>query len=214
MKATNIARNMVTQWGMSERLGPRTFGNKQELVFLGREIGEQRNYSEKVAEEIDEEVRRLVDHAYQTARNLLIENRDRLDKLVKVLLDKETIEGDDLKRVLDGLDIEEPPAPTQRRPEPDEETAGRTRRARRARSRRSARPDWHGDPNRTSRWNTAIPIAEQLAKTDSTKGSPSREPFSFAYEISLASVASGQGERMELFRFSGRGHGLRPPSRS
>ncbi|HLB23988.1 MAG TPA: ATP-dependent zinc metalloprotease FtsH [Dehalococcoidia bacterium] len=109
-KATNIARNMVTQWGMSERLGPRTFGNKQELVFLGREIGEQRNYSEKVAEEIDEEVRRLVDHAYQTARNLLIENRDRLDVLVKVLLDKETIEGDDLKRVLDGLDIEEPPA--------------------------------------------------------------------------------------------------------
>ncbi|MBI5289749.1 MAG: ATP-dependent zinc metalloprotease FtsH, partial [Chloroflexi bacterium] len=110
-KATSIARNMVTQWGMSERLGPRTFGNKQELVFLGREIGEQRNYSEKVAEEIDEEVRRLVDHAYQTARNLLIENRERLDKLVKVLLDKETIEGDDLKRVLDGLDIEEPPAP-------------------------------------------------------------------------------------------------------
>jgi cell division protease FtsH len=101
---------MVTQWGMSERLGPRTFGNKQELVFLGREISEQRNYSEKVAEEIDEEVRRLVDHAYQTARNVLIENRDRLDKLVEILLDKETIEGDDLKRVLDGLDLE-PPAP-------------------------------------------------------------------------------------------------------
>ena len=117
MKATNIARNMVTQWGMSERLGPRTFGNKQELVFLGREIGEQRNYSEKVAEEIDEEVRRLVDHAYQTARNLLIENRDRLDKLVKVLLDIENIEGDDLKRVLDGLELEPPPAAT----EPKEE---------------------------------------------------------------------------------------------
>jgi cell division protease FtsH len=110
-KATMIARNMVTQWGMSERLGPRTFGNKQELVFLGREIGEQRNYSEKVAEEIDEEVRRLIDHAYQTARTLLIENRDRLDKLVKILLEVETIEGDDLKRVLDGLDVDEPPAP-------------------------------------------------------------------------------------------------------
>jgi cell division protease FtsH len=123
MKATNIARNMVTQWGMSERLGPRTFGNKQELVFLGREIGEQRNYSEKVAEEIDEEVRRLVDHAYQTARNLLIENRDRLDKLVKVLLDKETIEGDDLQRVLDGFDIDEPPAPDAATPiSPDDGT--------------------------------------------------------------------------------------------
>jgi cell division protease FtsH len=111
MRATNIARNMVTQWGMSERLGPRTFGNKQELVFLGREIGEQRNYSEKVAEEIDEEVRRLVDHAYQTARNILVENRDRLDRLVKVLLEVENIEGDDLRRVLDGLDAAPPPAP-------------------------------------------------------------------------------------------------------
>jgi cell division protease FtsH len=110
-KATMIARNMVTQWGMSERLGPRTFGNKQELVFLGREIGEQRNYSEKVAEEIDEEVRRLIDHAYQTARTLLIENRERLDRLVKILLEVETIEGEDLKRVLDGLDRDEPPAP-------------------------------------------------------------------------------------------------------
>jgi cell division protease FtsH len=108
-KATNIARNMVTQWGMSERLGPRTFGNKQELVFLGREIGEQRNYSEKVAEEIDEEVRRLIDHAYQTARQLLIDNRDRLDKLVQVLLEEETIEGDDLRRVLEGIDREPPP---------------------------------------------------------------------------------------------------------
>ncbi len=109
-KATHIARNMVTQWGMSERLGPRTFGNKQELVFLGREIGEQRNYSEKVAEEIDEEVRRLIDHAYQTARTLLTDNRERLDKLVQVLLEEETIEGDDLRRVLEGID-REPPAP-------------------------------------------------------------------------------------------------------
>jgi cell division protease FtsH len=91
-KATNIARNMVTQWGMSERLGPRTFGHKQELVFLGREIGEQRNYSEKVAEEIDEEVRRLIDHAYQTAREVLIDNRERLDRLVKILLEEETID--------------------------------------------------------------------------------------------------------------------------
>jgi cell division protease FtsH len=119
-RATNIARNMVTQWGMSERLGPRTFGNKQELVFLGREIGEQRNYSEKVAEEIDEEVRRLLDHAYQTARTLLVGNRERLDRLVKILLDVETIEGDDLKRVVDGLDLEPPPAPPLPAAPPDE----------------------------------------------------------------------------------------------
>jgi cell division protease FtsH len=108
-RATSIARNMVTQWGMSERLGPRTFGSKQEMVFLGREISEQRNYSEKVAEEIDEEVRRLIDNAYQTARTLITENRDRMEKLVKVLLEEETIEGEDLRRVLDGLDTEAPP---------------------------------------------------------------------------------------------------------
>ncbi len=130
-RATNIARNMVTQWGMSERLGPRTFGNKQELVFLGREIGEQRNYSEKVAEEIDEEVRRLVDHAYQTARQVITENKDRMEKLVNILLEEETIEGDDLRRILDGLDKEPPPAgeapaatpPAEEPSEPEEKPA-------------------------------------------------------------------------------------------
>ena len=111
---------------MSERLRPRTFGNKQKLVFLGREIGEQRNYSEKVAEEIDEEVRRLLDHAYQTARALLTENRDRLDRLVKILLDVETIEGDDLRRVVEGLDLEPPPAPALPTPPPDEPEAPKT----------------------------------------------------------------------------------------
>ncbi|MHB8377847.1 MAG: ATP-dependent zinc metalloprotease FtsH [Dehalococcoidia bacterium] len=131
-RATNIARNMVTQWGMSERLGPRTFGNKQELVFLGREIGEQRNYSEKVAEEIDEEVRRLVDHAYQTARQIITGNKDRMDKLVSILLEEETIEGDDLRRILDGLDKESPsaseepatpPPPAEELSEPEEKPA-------------------------------------------------------------------------------------------
>src|SRR4029079_8319710 len=96
-KATSIARNMVTQWGMSERLGPRTFGNKQELVFLGREIGEQRKYSEKVAEEIHEEVRRIVAHAYQTARTILQDNKELMVRLVKILMEVENIEGDDLK---------------------------------------------------------------------------------------------------------------------
>jgi cell division protease FtsH len=119
-KATSIARNMVTQWGMSERLGPRTFGNKQELVFLGREIGEQRNYSEKVAEEIDDEVRRVIDHAYQTARTLLVENKERLERLVKVLLEVENIEGDDLRKVLDGIDLEPPPSTETPPPAPDE----------------------------------------------------------------------------------------------
>jgi cell division protease FtsH len=101
-KATNMARNMVTRWGMSERLGPRTFGHKQELVFLGREIGEQRNYSEKVAEEIDEEVRQIIDRAYTTAKSILSEHRDKLDTIVTTLLEEETIEGESLMAVLEG----------------------------------------------------------------------------------------------------------------
>jgi cell division protease FtsH len=104
-KATRLARQMVTQWGMSERLGPRTFGRKEEMVFLGREISEQRNYSEKVAEEIDEEVRSIIDNAYNTAKKLLSENREKLDKIVHTLLEEETIEGEALTAVLSGAGL-------------------------------------------------------------------------------------------------------------
>src|SRR5262249_27534227 len=78
-KATGLARAMITRYGMSERLGPRTFGRKEELVFLGREISEQRDYSEKVAEEIDDEVRRLVDRPHELARQILAATRAKLD---------------------------------------------------------------------------------------------------------------------------------------
>ena len=109
--ATKIARQMVMQWGMSERLGPRTFGRKEELVFLGREIAEQRNYSEKVAEEIDEEVRRIIDHAYQVAKKILMENRGKLDQIARRLIEVETLEGDELQRVFNApLDEQFPPA--------------------------------------------------------------------------------------------------------
>jgi cell division protease FtsH len=117
---------MVTQWGMSERLGPRTFGRKEELVFLGREISEQRNYSEKVAEEIDEEVRQIIDKAYHTAKRVLSQNRSKLDAIVATLLEEETIEGEALTAVLTGTaqpkvegKAEEPPAA----PRQDEEEA-------------------------------------------------------------------------------------------
>jgi len=99
-QVTRIARAMVTRWGMSERLGPRTFGRNEELVFLGREISETRNYSEKIAEEIDEEVRRLIEEAQERARSILRERRPLLDKLATVLLDVETLEGETLARLL------------------------------------------------------------------------------------------------------------------
>ncbi len=88
---TRIARTMVTRWGMSPKLGPRVFGQKEELVFLGREIGEQRDYSESVAEQIDEEVHNIVSKAYAQALQVLRENRDRLDALAERLIEVETI---------------------------------------------------------------------------------------------------------------------------
>ena len=99
-QATKLARAMVTRYGMSEKLGPMTFGEKQELVFLGKEIGEQREYSEKVAQEIDEEVRGIIKEAYERAKEILIKNRDKLDRLAQALMEKETLEGDELKAYL------------------------------------------------------------------------------------------------------------------
>ena len=110
-QATHIARQMVTQWGMSERLGPRSFGRKEEMIFLGREISEQRDYSEKVAEEIDEEVRRLIDKAHQTAKDLLTEYRAKLDEIVAHILIEETLDGDRLTKLLDSP-VGELPLPT------------------------------------------------------------------------------------------------------
>jgi cell division protease FtsH len=91
-KATKLARKMVTAYGMSPLLGPLTFGDREEMVFLGREIAEQRNYSDHVAEEIDHEVRRIVEHAYQRARSILMTHRDKLDTLAKRLIEVETLE--------------------------------------------------------------------------------------------------------------------------
>ena len=92
-RMTSVARRMVMQYGMSDVLGPQTFGEKEEMVFLGREIGEQRNYSEEVAEAIDAEVRRLVEEAHNRAREILSTYRDKLDQVARALMDKETIDA-------------------------------------------------------------------------------------------------------------------------
>jgi cell division protease FtsH len=96
-RATKLARKMVTEYGMSDKLGPLTFGHKEELVFLGREIGEQRNYSEEVARLIDEEVRRLISDAHETAQRILRENKDKLVNLASKLIEVETLEGKELE---------------------------------------------------------------------------------------------------------------------
>ena len=98
-RATAMARNMVTRYGMSD-LGPRTFGHKEELVFLGREISEERNYSEKTAEEIDKQVSQFMRIAYETAEKLLNDKKDVLEKIVAVLLEKETIEQEEFNAIV------------------------------------------------------------------------------------------------------------------
>ena len=111
-QATNIARTMVTRYGMSSKLGPRTFGKREELVFLGREISEQRDYSDKIAQDIDEEVFDLVEYAYQTATNVITDNKAKLSQLARHLIAHETVEGDELKEILDtDIDTDADPAP-------------------------------------------------------------------------------------------------------
>ncbi len=104
--ATNMARTMVTRYGMSEKLGPRTFGKREQMVFLGREISEQRDYSDKVAETIDDEVYSLVGEAYQRARDVLSNNKTEFGQLAKYLLEHETAEGDVIKALFN-----QPPPP-------------------------------------------------------------------------------------------------------
>ena len=104
-QATNIARAMITKLGMSKKLGPRTFGKREELVFLGKEISEQRDYGDNVAESIDEEVQSLVQGAYDIATSLLNNNMDKLSRLAAHLVEHETVEGDELKNILDGTTV-------------------------------------------------------------------------------------------------------------
>jgi cell division protease FtsH len=88
---------MVTSYGMSQKLGPRSFGRKEEMIFLGREISEQRDYSEKVAQEIDEEVHSIIENAHSEARRLLTKNKARLVHISEKLIAQETIEGEELE---------------------------------------------------------------------------------------------------------------------
>ncbi len=101
-RATKIARSMVTEYGMSELLGQRTFGQKDELIFLGREISEQRDYSEEVATQIDREIKVIIDRAYNRAREVIETYRDRLDRVAELLIEKETIDNADLVGIFDG----------------------------------------------------------------------------------------------------------------
>jgi cell division protease FtsH len=100
-RVTKMARTMVTRLGMSPELGPLVYGQKEELIFLGREISEQRDYSETVAERIDGAVRKLVDEAYARTREILVEYRAQLDRIAKRLIEVETIDGEEFTRLFE-----------------------------------------------------------------------------------------------------------------
>jgi cell division protease FtsH len=99
-RATDLARKMVCEWGMSEKMGPLTFGKQNEQVFLGREMGSSRDFSDQIAMEIDQEVRRLVTENYERAKRLLTENMVSLKRLAEALLEKEVLDGSDIDNIL------------------------------------------------------------------------------------------------------------------
>ena len=101
-RASKIARAMVMKYGMSEKLGPITFGSTQEEVFLGKEMTSQRDYSERVASEIDDEVKDIITRAYNYAERILKENIDKLHKVAQVLIEKEKIESDEFDAIFAG----------------------------------------------------------------------------------------------------------------
>jgi len=98
-KASDMARQMVMRYGMSERLGPLAFGRRDELIFLGRQIAEERNYSEEIAKQIDEEVHEIIDRGYRRAKEVLSARREKLDQIVERLMAEETIEGEEFEKM-------------------------------------------------------------------------------------------------------------------
>ncbi len=101
-RATALARKMVTEWGMSDKLGPLAYGKKEEQIFLGREIAQHRDYSEHTAIEIDEEVKRIVSDNYARAKKLISDRKETLDQLTKALLEKETLDGPEIEAIVNG----------------------------------------------------------------------------------------------------------------
>jgi cell division protease FtsH len=120
---TETAKQMVMRFGMSERLGPRVFGHDRSQPFLGREFSSEPDYSDEIAREIDDEIRRIVEEAHQTAKDILVENREAMDRISKILLQRETIESEEFEQLLAGKPEAEvfPPEEEPSEPEPEPE---------------------------------------------------------------------------------------------
>src|SRR5208282_2720034 len=109
---TQMARAMVTQWGMSEKLGMVQYGENNEYVFLGREMARSKDYSEQTAQDIDNEVKRIIDNAFKVASDIITNNRDKLELIANALLEYETLEGGQVEEIVrTGKFTPPPPAP-------------------------------------------------------------------------------------------------------
>ena len=118
-KATQLARNMVMVWGMSEDLGPVHYGENEQQVFLGRELGKRTQVSEATSEKIDDEVQKLIDEAYSEAKKILIDHRDAVERLVERLMEKETLEKEEIIATIEGREYVEPEKIEETEPESD-----------------------------------------------------------------------------------------------
>jgi cell division protease FtsH len=129
-KVTETAKGMVMRFGMSERLGPRVFGHDRSMPFLGREFSAEPDYSDEIAREIDDEIRRIVEEAHQAAKDILVEHREELERISKILLERETIDAEQFVKLLEGVaeedvfEVEEEEPEPEPEPEP-EKSAGR-----------------------------------------------------------------------------------------
>jgi cell division protease FtsH len=102
-QATRLARAMVTQFGMSEKLGPRAYGSGGQPVFMGRSMGENRDYSEEFAREIDEAVNNILQAGYERAKELLLQHRDKMETLVDILMERETLDSTEFQEIMNGV---------------------------------------------------------------------------------------------------------------
>jgi cell division protease FtsH len=106
-KATEIAKQMIMRYGMSDKLGPRTFGHNHAQPFLGREFSQEPDYSDEIAQEIDAEIKHIVEDAHATARQILLDHREELDTITNILVERETLEKKEFEQLLDGVPEEE-----------------------------------------------------------------------------------------------------------
>jgi cell division protease FtsH len=125
-RATDLARRMVCEWGMSDSMGPLTFGKKEEQIFLGREIAQRSDFSEDTAVKIDREVKRIVTEAHERAYKLIVEYRTQLEKMADELLAREVLDGDQVRRIIAGFTLDEP-LPTRPEPTHSQNDEGRSR---------------------------------------------------------------------------------------